>query len=184
MIPIHVRRAAECLRNGGVIAYPTEGVWGLGCDPWNEAAVQRILQLKQRSVDKGLILVAASMDQGGALIEPLDSSQKQLLLASWPGPATWLLPDPDQLIPPWIKGKFDTVALRVSAHPLVQALCKASGGPLVSTSANPGSRPPARSRTRVLAWYKGKVDYIVPGRLGVESGPSSIRELTSSRVIR
>lgn len=184
MIPIHVKRAADCLRDGGVIAYPTEGVWGLGCDPWNEQAVFRILQLKQRPVEKGLILVAASTAQIAALVEPLDEAAWQLLQDSWPGPTTWLLPDPDQLVPPWIKGKFDTVALRVSAHPLVQALCRASGGPLVSTSANPGSLPPALSRTRVLAWFGGKVDYIVPGRLGGASGPSTIKELASSRVIR
>lgn len=184
MLPIHVKRAAACVRAGGIIAYPTEGVWGLGCDPWNEAAVLRILQLKRRPVEKGLILVAASVDQIAALVEPLDAAQKQLLRETWPGPNTWLLPDLDQLVPPWIKGKFATVALRVSEHPLVQQLCRASGGPLVSTSANPGSLPPARSRTRVLSWFRHELDYVVPGRLGGASGPSTIRELGSGRVLR
>lgn len=184
MLPIHVKRAAACVRAGGIIAYPTEGVWGLGCDPWNEAAVLRILRLKRRPVEKGLILVAGSVSQIAALVEPLSAEQRQLLQETWPGPNTWLLPDLDQLVPPWIKGKFATVALRVSDHPLVQQLCKACDGPLVSTSANPGSLPPARSRTRVLSWFRHELDYVVPGRLGGARGPSAIRELGSGRVIR
>ena len=184
MLPVHIQRAADCVRAGGIIAYPTEGVWGLGCDPWNEAAVLRILRLKRRPVEKGLILVAASTRQIAALIEPLDAAQKRLLDASWPGPNTWLVPDVDQLVPPWIKGKFATVALRVSDHPLVRQLCKASGGPLVSTSANPGRLPPARSRTRVLTWFRHDLDYVVPGRLGGATGPSAIRELVTGQVIR
>lgn len=184
MFPLHVSRAAACVQAGGVIAYPTEGVWGLGCDPWNEDAVKRLLRLKRRPVEKGLILVAANINQVAALVAPLDRAQQQLLLESWPGPNTWLLPDVDQLVPPWIKGKFATVAVRVSDHPLVQQLCRASGGPLVSTSANPGSMPPARSRTRVLTWFGHDLDYVVPGRLGGRQGPSTIRELDSGRRIR
>lgn len=184
MLPLQVEKAVLVLKSGGVIAYPTEGVWGLGCDPFDELAVHRILRLKRRPVEKGLILVAASINQIAALVEPLDSNQKALLQASWPGPNTWLLPDPDQLVPLWIKGKFDTVALRVSDHPLVQALCKGNGGPIVSTSANPGTLPPARSRVRVLSWFRGRVDLVVPGRLGSAQGPSTIRDLRSSNVIR
>jgi len=184
VLPLQVKTAVSVLRSGGVIAYPTEGVWGLGCDPFDEAAVHRILRLKQRPVEKGLILVAASIKQIAALVEPLNATEKALLQTSWPGPNTWLLPDPDQLVPPWIKGKFDTVALRVSDHPLVQALCKGFGGPIVSTSANPGTLPPARSRVRVLAWFGGRIDQVVPGRLGTAQGPSTIRDLRSSNVIR
>lgn len=184
MVPTHIRKAVTALQNSGVIAYPTEGVWGLGCDPYDVRAVDKILQLKRRPLEKGLILVAASMQQIEPLLSSLNSAQLALLQASWPGPNTWLLPDPDQLIPVWIKGKFDTVALRVSAHPIVQALCSAYGGPIVSTSANPGSLPPARSRVRVLSWFGTQLDYIVPGKLGAASGPSTIRDLRSSKQIR
>lgn len=180
----HVDPAVSALRAGGVIAYPTEGVWGLGCDPWDEEAVTRILQLKQRSVEKGLIIVAADMAQIAPLLEGLTGAELEKLQETWPGPNTWLLPDPDQLVPPWVKGKFATVAVRVSAHPLVQALCREFGGPIVSTSANPGSRPPALNRLRVQTWFGGRLDYVVPGRLGGRQGPSTIRDLRSSTVLR
>lgn len=184
MVNKHIRKAARIMREGGVIAYPTEGVWGLGCDPFDPVAVNRILRMKQRSVDKGLILVAASIEQIEPLLATVSKAQRQQLEDTWPGPTTWLLPDPDQRIPPWIKGKFATVALRVSDHPVVQSLCRAFGGPIVSTSANPGERPPALKRLRVLTWFGGQLDYVVPGRLGGRSGPSTIRELGTDKVIR
>lgn len=180
----HIDRAITMLHAGGVIAYPTEGVWGLGCDPFIEDAVLRILQLKQRPVEKGLILVAAGVDQVAALLQPLDAAQRRAVLATWPGPTTWLLPDPAQLVPAWIKGKFPTVAVRVSAHPGVVALCRGFGGPLVSTSANPADAPPATSRLRVLTWFGRELDYVVPGRLGGQRGPSEIRDLHSAKPVR
>jgi L-threonylcarbamoyladenylate synthase len=184
MQPRHIQNAVTHLHNGGVIAYPTEGVWGLGCDPFDEAAVQRILQLKRRPVEKGLILVAAGVDQVAALVEPLSADERATVLATWPGPTTWLLPDPDQRVPAWIKGKFATVAVRVSAHPGVIRLCRAFGGPLVSTSANPADAPPATNRVRVLTWFGKELDYVVPGRLGGQQGPSTIRDLHSAVPVR
>ncbi len=184
MQPRHIANAVDRLLCGGIIAYPTEGVWGLGCDPFDEAAVHRILALKQRPVEKGLILVAAGVDQVAALLTPLTAGQRATVLATWPGPTTWLLPDPEQLVPAWIKGKFATVAVRVSAHPGVVRLCRAFGGPLVSTSANPADAPPALSRLRVLTWFGAELDYIVPGRLGGHSGPSTIRDLHSAEPVR
>jgi L-threonylcarbamoyladenylate synthase len=184
MYPRRIHRAASCLQSGGVIAYPTEGVWGVGCDPFNEDAVYRLLQLKRRPVEKGLILVAGSIKQIEPLLKPLDAAQRELLTQSWPGPVTWLLPDSDQLIPPWIKGKFTSVAIRVSAHPPVVQLCAAFDGLIVSTSANPAERAPARTRLRVMTWFGGKLDYILPGKLGGQPGPSTIRDLASASVIR
>jgi L-threonylcarbamoyladenylate synthase len=184
MQPRHIQNAVRQLHNGGVIAYPTEGVWGLGCDPFDEAAVLRILQLKRRPVEKGLILVAASVDQVAALVESLSADERATVLATWPGPTTWLLPDPDQRVPAWIKGKFATVAVRVSAHPGVIRLCRAFGGPLVSTSANPADAQPATNRVRVLTWFGKELDYVVPGRLGGQHGPSTIRDLHSTAPVR
>ena len=184
MYPSHISKAAVHLRQGGVIAYPTEGVWGLGCDPFNRQAVTRLLQLKDRPEDKGLILVAADVHQIAPLLTNLDAAQLALLQQSWPGPATWLLPDPDQLIPPWVKGKFATVAIRVSAHPVVAGLCRAFDGPLVSTSANPAQASPAMNRLRVLSWFGGQLDYVVPGRLGGLHSPTRIRDLVSTALVR
>ena len=176
--------AANVLREGGVIAYPTEGVWGLGCDPYCEQAVLRILSLKSRPVEKGLILVAGNMEQVEPLIRDLAAPYRQLLEDTWPGPHTWLLPDVDQVTPPWIKGQFDTVAVRVSRHPLVVELCEAFGGMIVSTSANPADLPPALSRAEVEGYFPAGIDMLVPGELGGQEGPSTIRDLMSQEVIR
>lgn len=184
MYPLRIQRAASCLHSGGIIAYPTEGVWGLGCDPFNEEAVRKLLLIKQRPIEKGLILVACNMRQIEPLLKTLSSAQMKLLTESWPGPVTWLLPDPDQLIPPWIKGKFTSVAIRVSAHPPVVRLCSAFGGLIVSTSANPAALAPARTRLRVSTWFHDNLDYILPGKLGGLRGPSTIRDLASASVIR
>lgn len=117
-----VRQVARVLRAGGVIAYPTEAVWGLGCDPWNEAAVRRLLALKGRPQEKGLILVAADIGQFDFLLHDLPPAWRERLARSWPGPNTWLVPHHHRL-PAWITGRHASVALRVSDHPRVRALC-------------------------------------------------------------
>ena len=170
------------LRQGGVVAYPTEAVWGLGCDPCNEAAVLRLLDIKQRPVEKGLILVAADMAQFDFLLADLPPAWCAELQLSWPGPNTWLVPH-QQRLPAWITGRHASVALRVSDHPLVRALC-ALTGPLVSTSANPAGRPAARSRLRVEQYFGGELDGVLGGALGGRRNPSLIRDLRSGAVIR
>src|SRR5690606_8712792 len=118
-----ITEAVAALKRGGIVACPTEGVWGLECDPFDEDAVLRLLALKQRSVDKGLILVAASLAQfdGIADWDALPAQARDGVVASWPGPHTWVVPA-TRAVPPWITGGRDAVALRVSAHPLVAAL--------------------------------------------------------------
>lgn len=170
------------LLSGGVIAYPTEAVWGLGCNPWDSVAVARLLELKQRPVEKGLILVAARMDQFDFLLAGLPASQLARLELSWPGPNTWLVPHQDRL-PRWITGQHANVALRVSAHPIIRQLCS-QFGPLVSTSANVTGRPAARSRLRVAQYFGEQLDAVVPGMLGDQRNPSIIRDLQSDTVIR
>jgi L-threonylcarbamoyladenylate synthase len=178
-----LQQAVAVLHRGGVIAYPTEAVWGLGCDPFNSQAVQRLLDLKQRPQSKGLILVAASMAQLGWLLHDLSRPERDQLAASWPGPVTWLVPHRGRL-PRWIHGDHDTVALRVSAHPGVQGLCAAFGGPLVSTSANrTGCRAP-RERHQVYRMFGTQLDYLLPGAVQGASRPSTIRDLRSGRVLR
>ena len=113
--------ASRVLRQGGVIAYPTEAVWGLGCDPANPSALQRILELKQRYPDKGLILVAANPEQFAPLLALLSPLQRATLAGSWPGPTTWLVPH-HGLVHPLVCGRFTSVALRVSGHPLVASI--------------------------------------------------------------
>ncbi len=177
-----IQQVARVVRAGGVIAYPTEAVWGLGCDPWAADAVQRLLELKMRPMEKGLILVAAHIDQFDFLLEDLPERWLDRLVGTWPGPNTWLVPHRERL-PEWITGQHDSVALRVSNHPLVARLC-ALTGPLVSTSANPAGRPAARSRLRVEQYFPGQLDAVLNGPLGGRRNPSTIRDVRSGEVIR
>lgn len=177
-----VQQAARVVRAGGVIAYPTEAVWGLGCDPWDEMAVDRLLALKERPVHKGLILVADTIRQFDFLLEDLPERWQDRLASTWPGPNTWLVPH-QGLLPAWITGEHDSVALRVSDHPRVRELC-ALTGPLVSTSANPAGRPAARSRLRVEQYFPRQLNAVLGGALGGRRNPSVIRDLVTGDVRR
>lgn len=183
------REAASRLRRGAVIAYPTEAVWGLGADPANEHACLRLLQIKGRSVEKGMILVAASLAQIEPLLAPLSDAQRECLAAGWAsqaaaGPLTFLVPDLLNQVPLWVKGKHPAVALRVSDHIAVKALCEAFGAPLVSTSANPAGLPPARTRQEVEQTLGSQVDYIMAGTVGTARQPSRIVDLLTGQEIR
>lgn len=178
-----IDRAVRALRTGGVIAYATEAVWGLGCDPFNEEATLRLLALKQRDWRKGMILVAADRPQLAPFLTGLTAAQHETLAASWPGPNTWLVPN-NGVAPPWVTGGRDTLAVRVSAHPQVAALCRAFGGPLVSTSANPAGCPPARTALAVRRYFRQQLDDILPGQVGGAGKPTTIRHLLSGAVVR
>lgn len=177
------RLAARYLRGGGVLAYPTEGVWGLGCDPDNAEAVLRLLALKRRDPAKGLILVAASIDQVLPYLDGLRPAQLEQLMKTWPGAQTWVVPD-NGIASTWITGGKSGLALRVSANPVVRALCNAFGGPIVSTSANPSGRPAPRSMLRVRRYFPNQLDYVLAGALGGQSGPTPIRDLITGELIR
>ena len=179
----HLQRAVRVLRAGGVIAYPTEGVWGLGCDPFNAGAVARVLRLKGRSPGKGLILVAGDVAQVRPLLGRVPLAQRAALLDSWPGPVTWIVPVVDE-VPPWITGRHDSVAIRVSNHFQLASLCLLFGGPIVSTSANLQGRPAARSALAVRRYFRGAIDYLLPGELGGRRGATAIREALSGRIVR
>ena len=177
-----IQQAAQKIKQGAVIAYPTEAVWGLGCDPYNEQAVQRILTIKQRPIHKGLILVAATIEQFAHLLTDVTEAQLQQLHATWPGPNTWLVAH-HQRLPFWVTGQHHTVALRVSDHPLIQQLCTLTG-PIISTSANPAGLPAATSRLRVEQYFHGQLDDVLDSDLGGYLSPSLIRDLASGRIIR
>lgn len=179
-----IQLACQHLTEGDVIAYPTEAVWGLGCDPFNEVAVGELLRVKNRPVEKGLILIAGQIEQFAELLADLSDGERKTLEDSWPGHITWLVPDPKQLIPSWIKGSHASVAIRVSTHPVVQDLCAAFAGPLVSTSANEAGEPEIRSRLVLEEKFAGTIDHIVDGELGQAEKPSEMRDLLSGRVLR
>ena len=180
----HVQRAKRSIASGGIIAYPTESVWGLGCDPWNKHATERLLDLKKRSRYRGLILVASCWNQFQPLIDRLSPQQLNKLKAVWPGPTTWLLPDPDNWIPVWIKGKYPTVALRLSSNQTIINLCSEHRGLLISTSANISGKNPALSILQVRKSFGQSLDYIIPGKLGSQKQVSQICDLTNNTIIR
>ena len=178
-----LRLAAKILHAGGVVAYPTEAVWGLGCDPENSRAVARLLELKRRSPAAGLILLAADIEQLAPCLDGLTRSMRTRLEESWPGPVTWLVPDIGA-VPPWVRGAHDTVALRVTAHPVAAALCRFFGGPLVSTSANRSGCRPARRMFQVHRFLRGGADCVLPGALGGQLRPTAILNLATGEEVR
>jgi L-threonylcarbamoyladenylate synthase len=175
--------AAHWVRNGGVIAYPTEAVFGLGCDPAQRRAVERILTLKCRPAAQGLILIASEWRQLQPWLIPVPSRWEDKLRRSWPGPVTWLIPA-NRSCPRWLTGDHDSLAVRVSAHPLVRRLCDALDRAIVSTSANRSGHRPARSVLDVRLQFGARLDFVLPGRLGTLEKPTPILDLASGRVVR
>lgn len=188
MITTSVAEAAACLEQGQVLAYPTEAVWGLGCDPFNESAFLEILALKQRPVEKGVILLAGNISQVEHLLNNLDHAMRQQVIDTWSNQAsneratTWLLPA-DESIPTWIKGNHTKVAVRVTNHPLCIALCNAFNGFIVSTSANPAGEKSARSLQDVNQYFGSKLNYL-NGDLGLSQDASKIIDAITGQVIR
>ena len=180
--PLQLRLAAAELRRGAVVACPTEAVWGFSCDPLNQRAVTSLLTLKQRPVEKGVILVAANLDQLAYYIEPPSRTALRRARDTWPGPATWVFPA-SPFTPPWITGSHDTVAVRVTAHPVLAALCLRFGGALVSTSANRSGQPPCRTVTDVRLRFDPALR-VVPGATGGRASPTTIREAATGHLLR
>jgi L-threonylcarbamoyladenylate synthase len=174
----------QTLQQGELIAYPTEAVFGLGCDPDNEGAVQKLLTLKKRPVEKGLILVGKTYSQ---LLPYVDDAKIPMhmrteIFSSWPGPVTWLLPAAKQS-PKWITGDSDFIAVRVSQHIVVRQLCDLFGKPLVSTSANVSGVKPAVNVQQLYQQFD-KTLILVDGALGGTKKPSQIRHGISGQTIR
>jgi L-threonylcarbamoyladenylate synthase len=171
------------LRAGGVVAYPTEAVYGLGCDPFNEQAALRLLAVKGRSPDKGLILIASTFEQLEPLLLPQSEETMAPVLATWPGPITWILPARPR-VPAWLTGANDGLAVRVTAHPVAARLCAGFGAPLISTSANASGRPPARNALQARRALGRRVDYVLSGATGGAARPSEIRDGRDGRLLR
>ena len=182
---LSLAEAITALHTGGVIVYPTEGVWGLGCDPHNEAAVLRLLAIKQRAPEKGLILIASQLEQLRPFlnIAALPPDRLAEVLATWPGPNTWIMPATNAA-PNWITGTHESVAVRISAHPPVVALCNAFGGAIVSTSANASGQPAPSARDALDPALVAVVDGVMGGETGSLSSATSIRDAFSGRTLR
>jgi L-threonylcarbamoyladenylate synthase len=179
----HLRLAAHRLRHGAIIAYPTESVYGLGCDPLNGDAVARLLSLKRRRMEKGVILISDSFDRLRPFVGDLPSATLREVLSQWPGAVTWLLPAAEG-VPPWLTGNHETLAMRVTAHPVAAALCRAAGMPLISTSANLSGHPPARNPLQVRLRCGDAIDLLIHGQTGGLARPTPIRDALSGKYVR
>lgn len=176
-----VSHAADVLMRGGVIAYPTEGVFGLGCLPDDQQAIQRLLDIKQRDAAKGLILIAANAGQFDGWVDLPDG--RSLPDPDPAHPVTWVVP-PGPNVTPLLRGTHATLAVRITTNPTANALCAAVDSPLVSTSANLSGQATARNRNILQRQFGGVVDYVVPGDCGPASGPSEIRDFLSGTILR
>ena len=175
-----IARAADVLLGGGVVAYPTEGVFGLGCMPDDMAAVLRLLSIKRRDPRKGLILIAAMPDQ---LRDWIATDPADIPAPDPAQPVTWVVPAKED-VSRLVRGEHAGIAIRLTTNPVAASLCEATGSPLVSTSANLSGEPVARNRYILRRKFRERVDFIVPGDCGPASGPSEIRHLESGAVLR
>lgn len=180
---LQFRLACRALHAGGVVAYPTEAVWGLGCEPRNRHACLKLLHLKQRDWRKGMILIAADFEQLRPYVAALDDKTLAPALRTWPGPATWLLPASEET-PEWVRGDSDRIAVRVTNHPIARELCLRYGGALVSTSANRAGEPPAMNVAQVRLHLGSQLDGVLPGELGRLDRPTPIRDLLTGTLLR
>lgn len=180
---VSVQDAAKVIRNGGVVAYPTESCYGLGCDPDNHVAVNRILKIKRRKRSKGLILVSDHISRIFHYLADIPKERKDEVLGSWPGPNTWLLPARPG-VSSWLRGNHQSIAVRITRHPGTRQLCRSADMALVSTSANRSGRSILKTAARVFQDFGDEVDCIVQGQVGTATAPSVIRDAVSGAVIR
>lgn len=181
-LKFNLKKAALTCDRGGIISYPTESVYGLGCNPDNFLAVKKILQIKQRPVEKGLILIASDIEQlkpyiSGSLSDFTKIACKQA------SPTTWLV-KASRHTPDWIKGNHSKVAVRITEHITARQLCEQLDYPLVSTSANPAGKNPARSSLKSRIYFSDSVDFYLSGDTGDLKMPSKIIDLETNKVIR
>ena len=177
-----LRAAAAAVAEGGIIAYPAEGVFGLGCSPFNEAAVKKLCQLKNRPLSKGLIVIARDFAELESLTLPLPHEKLDAVLTTWPGAVTWVFPASAEA-PAWVTGEHASIALRVPSFSLLQQLC-ALTGPLISTSANISSQPAATSAQQVSEAFHDRLEYIVNASTGMLDKPTPIYLALDGHIVR
>jgi len=182
-IKLDIANAVDRLQAGEVIAYPTEAVYGLGCDPNNETAIYKILELKGRQASAGLVLIASNFKQLEPWVAEIDGELIDRAMQAWPGPVTWLFPRATG-VSDLVAGEHPTIAVRITAHGRSRKLCDAFGSALISTSANPSAASPALSVLQVTAYFGNNIAGVLSGDLGDSDKPSEIRDLISGKILR
>ena len=171
------------MRAGGVIAYPTEAVYGLGCLPLDHAAVLRVLAIKRRSWRMGLLVIGSDLAQLERFVVLPPEPRRSEIVAGWPGPVTWILAARPH-VPRWLSGGRDTLGVRLTDHPVAAQLCAQLGQAIVSTSANVSRRPPLRAARLVRRELGSAVDYVLAGEVGGLANPTVIKDGRTGRILR
>lgn len=185
MTLLSYEEAATALKNGEIIAYPTEGVYGFAADAMNAKAVEAVLSLKGRSAAKGFIVMAASLDKLSTLIKPLTAREQQTILESQRGGFryTWIVPALEAC-PEYLRGQFTTLAVRITNHPDAFALCDLMPVGVVSTSANLHKEAPLETPEAIMAIFGDRIAGVMEGSVGGLSSPTRIVHLESGEIIR
>jgi len=184
MSPWRLRQIALQIRRGGIIAYPTDTIWGFGCHPKSRSAVYRIQQLKQRSRSKGLILLSSSLELCEPYLDPSVLATKYDQLSSPQTRAvTWIVKASTDC-PNWLTGQSESIAIRITDKPHIKILCQSIQAPLVSTSANISGRNNARSSLIVHKLFHQSVDNIIEGYDTGSQQASVIRDLHTGNILR
>ncbi len=178
-----IEEAAIVIQQGGVVAYPTESCFGLGCDPKNTDAIKQILEIKKRKRKKGVILIADKFERFSAYINPVPKEILEVIQNSWPGPNTWLCPA-KSACSPWLRGEHPNLAIRVTAHKPAAKLSQKSNCALVSTSANVSLKPALTKTSSVVNAFDGLVDLVLDLPIGGDLSPSTIRHAETGEIIR
>ena len=172
----------EIFLQNKAFAHPTEGVWGLGCNPFSKEAVENLFSLKKRPKEKGVIILAGHIDQLDRFLESLPEEKINTLFTKWPGPHTWLIPS-TAITPIWLQGKSGSIAVRLSNHPTVRSITQELGSSICSTSANLSGNEPAKNPDEIKKVF-GKDLYIVEGALGKLKKPTPVQDLETGKWIR
>jgi len=180
-----IGQAARVLQSGGVIGYPTETVYGIGCNAFDAEAVNRIIQLKQRDRSKAMILIAADLLQISDLVESIPESAERLMENFWPGPLTMVFKS-SQFLKDFAFRKSKTIAVRIPDCAICLSLLKACDFPIVSTSANRSGQPDATTADELISTFGTDLDLIIDGGRTPSKAPSTVVDLTKNppRILR
>jgi len=182
MSPWALNRFVHAVSRGAIFGYPTDTVWGLGCHPLIASSASRILQIKNRSPDKGLILLSSRIEYCSAYLG-VETDELELIRLPGEHPTTWLV-TASEYCPPWIHGIYPTVGIRITSHPLIQSICDGLQGPIVSTSANRSGKATARTSFQMRKQFGSELDFIVNGFATGSHQPSEIKSLISGTILR
>ncbi len=182
MSPWALNRYSHAVAHGAVFGYPTDTIWGFGCHPLIATAVARLLRIKNRDPARGLILLASRIEYCAAYIDA-DARDLWSIHAPAAQPTTWLVAA-GKSCPPWIRGNFPTVAIRITDHPLVLQLCDRLMAPIVSTSANRTGGATVRNALQMRRQFGAELDFIVGGFNPGSGRPSEIKSLSDGAIAR